>query len=84
MDYIDIYNHIYEQSFKKIFFWEQIYSINIAELRTYKKVHYKSKQRESELFHSYQEFDICRLHLHLDKFLENQSSGEDLVFLGQV
>ena len=66
------------------FFWEQIYSINVAELRTYREVHCKSQQRESELFHSYQEFDICRLHLHLDKFLENWLLAEDLVLLGKV
>ena len=63
MDYIDM---VYEQSFYKVLLWEQIYSINVAELRTYKKVHCKSQQRESELCHSYQELDICRLHLHLE------------------
>ena len=53
--------------------------INVA---AYREVHCKSKCRESEFFHSYQEFDSHKLHPHFHN--SNQSFAEELVFLGQV
>ena len=73
----------------------QLFEDNVSNLSTYSHlyentvlgayivIHCKSKYRASEFFHSYLEFDTHRLHLHLDKSLENQSSVEDLVFLRQ-
>ena len=54
-----------------------------SRVAAYREVHCKSQHKESEFFHSRQEFDTHRHRLHLDKFLENQSFAEDSVFLGQ-
>ena len=61
--------HIYVQvghSYMGITFESTFKTDNVAELRTYREIHWKSKQRESEFFQSHQEFDICKFHLHLE------------------